>query len=355
MKAIVRIESEWVKRNNKILIDWLSFTISGIDVDDLISAFGFNEIQFAEIRGNKGYAKKYYYDGVNINFSKTSDDMADLWVELSGQGCRVFESYGWNDWIHIMQYLLSFDTCNITRLDVAYDDYVGLIDLESIVADTLAGHYVTKASSDSWDVHLSGSGTCVTIGKSKSNTSVRIYDKAAERKAQDEYDHWVRCEIQLRYHNALAFVQMLCDHQIVFPSADGVFDAISVDGMDIQHLYFGVLNNYLRYIDVDCNNDTNKWRKPCAEHWAAFAHSVTDDRVALWVNPGVEYNVLRLNHVVEHQFAGAVATYATIHGIEALINALVSKLPFLNVKYRYLIDQWKKQDCNSSSVLSLGV
>lgn len=45
-------------------------------------------------------------------------------------------------------------------------------------------------------ISISGEGTCVTIGKCKSNTMIRIYDKAAERHAESEFDHWVSCEIQ---------------------------------------------------------------------------------------------------------------------------------------------------------------
>ena len=272
---------------------------------------------------------------LNINYDKTFDKMADFWVELSGQGCRVFESYGCNDWIYLLSNLLSNDTINITRLDVAYDDFQGLIDLPEIVADTLSHNYVSKSDDRSWDVHLSGEGTCVTIGKSKSNTMIRIYDKAAERHAEAEVDHWVRCEIQLRYLNAMQFCRLLCKHQVIMPSDD--FNGISVEGMDIVKLYFCVLNNYLRYIDVSANDDTNKWRKPMADHWERFAHSVTDERVSLWVNPGVEYNVLRLDRVVEHQFSGAVCTYALIHGFEKLINALVERMPFLSTKYKYLL------------------
>ena len=329
--------------SNKILIDWLSFTISNIDIENLMELFGFDELVFSDLKGNRGYAHKYFCDGVNINYGKTSDDMADFWVEMSGQGCRVFESYGHSDWIYLFSNLLENDTINITRLDVAYDDFNELINLHEIVADTLAHNYVSKAGDRSWKVELSGEGTCVTIGKCKSNTMIRIYDKAAERHAEAEFDHWVRCEEQLRYQNAMQFCKLLCKHQIVMPGED--FAGISVEGLNIDKLFFGVLNNYLRFIDVNANDDSNKWRKPCSEHWAKFAHSVTDERVSLWVNPGVEYNVLRLDRVVEHQFSGAVVTYALIHGIDKLIQALIERIPYLNTKYKYLIrDHYKDSD-----------
>lgn len=325
---------------NKILIDWLSFTISNIDIEELMSLFGFDEVSFADLNGGRGYKHRYYYDGVSIHYDGREED-ADYWVEISGQGCRVFESYGHGDWIYLFSNLLNRDV-NITRLDVAYDDFNGLIDLNSIVADTLAHNYISKADNKSWFVELSGEGTCVTIGKSKSQICCRIYDKAAERHREHEIDHWVRCELQLRYGNAMQFCTLLCKHQSVMPvfPKESVFAGVSIhDGISIDRLYFGVLNNYLRFIDPEKNNDTNLWRAPCAEHWVKFAHSVTDERISLWVKPGVDYNVMRLDRVVENMFSGATCTYALIHGIDKLVETLINRLPYLNVKYKYLLKQ----------------
>lgn len=335
---------------NKILIDWFSFTVSNIDVEELVELFGFNDLVFTPLKGNRGYADKIYCDGVNIHYNKTSDDMADIWVEMSGQGCRVFESYGHGDWIYLFSNLLSNETINITRLDVAYDDFNYLVDLDHIVADVVSQHYVTKAHADNWDLHLSGHGTCVTIGASKSNISCRIYDKAAERHAEAEHDHWIRCELQLRHQNAMQFCKLLCKHQIVM--LDSSFDGISIDdGLNIDRLYFGVLNNFLRFIDVDANNDSNLWRKPMAEHWEKFAYSVTDERISLWVKPGVEYNVLRLDRVVENMFSGATVTYALIHGIDKLLEVLIRRIPTLNTKYKYLLRDHFSESCNQPELV----
>lgn len=308
-----------------------------MDISDLISLMGFDDIQFADVRGGRGYAHRYFYDGVSIHYDPCSDDISSLWVEMSGQGCRVFESYGAGDWIYLLSNILNHDV-NITRLDVAYDDFNGLINLDYIVADTLAHNYVTRADYNSWDVHLSGDGTCVTIGKSKSQISCRIYDKRAERH-RDDVDHWVRCELQLRYQSAEQFCNLLCKHSAIIPNCDNSFSNIKIDdGISIDRLYFGVLNNYLRFIDPNTNNDSNIWRAPCAEHWESFAHSVTDEKISLWVKPGVEYNVLRLDRVVEKMFSGATCTYAMIHGIDKLVSVLVERLPYLNVKYKSLIN-----------------
>ena len=188
---------------NKILIDYFSFTVSQLDMSDLLELFGFKDLVFIPLKGNRGYADKMYCDGVNIHYNKTSDEMADLWVEMSGQGCRVFESYGHGDWIYLFSNLLSNETINITRLDVAYDDFNGLLDLDEIVADVLSQHFISKSrskryKSGSWDVHLSSEGTCVTIGKSKSNLSCRIYDKAAERNCNSHLTQCLHSDSTLR-------------------------------------------------------------------------------------------------------------------------------------------------------------
>ena len=331
---------------NTILIDWLSFTIPEDDVclDDIVVMLGMSDIHFANVKGGRGYKDRYYYDGVSIHYNGSDED-SKLWVEMSGQGCRVFETYGLGDWIQLFQTLLQYKV-NFTRVDIAYDDFNYLIDLDLVVADTLNHNFISKASSKSWFVELSGEGTCVTFGKKKSNISCRIYDKAAERNS--DLDHWIRCEIQLRYQNAEQFIIMLCDHEKIIPTCDqGLFSDVHVEkcnGKSIDHLYFGVLNNYIRFIDPSANNDSNVWRKPMAEHWEKFSHSVTKDIISLWVKPGVEYNILHLDRVVEKMFSGAVATYAIVHGIDKLISALIERMPYLNTKYQQIL---KNHFCSS--------
>ena len=111
-----------------------------------------------------------------------------VWVEMSGQGCRTFESLSSVGWDGIFSFIQQ-NGLKITRLDVAYDDHSGLLNIRDIVDDTQDGMYVSK--SDYWETVLSSKGTTVQIGSPQSKVLIRIYDKAAERGKTDE--HWICC------------------------------------------------------------------------------------------------------------------------------------------------------------------
>jgi len=113
-----------------------------------------------------------------------------VWVEMSGQGCRAFETLSTlkNCWQDIFWFIFK-EGCNVTRLDIAYDDHVGILDLGVIKQDTESGEYISKATY--WEVVNSSKGLTVQIGSSKSPVLIRMYDKARERNCEPG-THWVR-------------------------------------------------------------------------------------------------------------------------------------------------------------------
>ena len=86
---------------NKILFDWLSFTcktkrvdingvlIEKIDERNLVELLGLVDVPWEELPGVKGFKNRMYFDGISIHYN--SDVYDYMWVEMSGQGCRVFE------------------------------------------------------------------------------------------------------------------------------------------------------------------------------------------------------------------------------------------------------------------------
>jgi len=109
-----------------ILFDWLSVS-STVDIpENFIEFLGLDELEFEEVNGYYGYRNRYYYDGISIHYDYRGADEGErnCLLEISGQGCRVFETYGNGDWKKLFSRFLS-DGYNITRLDVAYDDHTG--------------------------------------------------------------------------------------------------------------------------------------------------------------------------------------------------------------------------------------
>lgn len=321
---------------NKILIDWFAMTTSICQPEDLITLLGMENVPFEKTFGARGWRDRIYFDGVSIHYNG-HDGL--IWLEMSGQGCRAFETFGHGDFGVLFDFVLGNpDVCNITRLDVAYDDYVGLLDLDQIVYDSLHCNFVSKCRKGDFTTCIIEQGInidvgrCVTHGKKRSSVIIRIYDKAAERNKSDEIPHWVRCEIMLRRERALEFIRLLRS-----------------ENETIDNLYFAVLNHYLRYIDQS-DTDSNRWRAPMADHWAKFALSVTSKKQSLYVNPGVEYNALRLAHYVSDRNAGPIFTYIQMYGIDDLVDRVNKKAPInLNPKYKMLLAEdaeLKRKDVN---------
>lgn len=319
---------------NKILFDWFSFTDTISNERDIITLLGMEHIPFEDldgIMGFQGFTKRLYFNGISIHYASTKVNY--IWLEMSGQGCRTFESLSSHaDYNLLFQYCLSNPISNgdgvrITRLDVAYDDFEGLLDMNAITHDVLPDisdrklHYYVSPL-NSFDIVISDKGTCVTIGSKRSDILFRIYDKAAERNREKEISQWVRCEIQLRRDRANEFIRLLvCENEVV------------------DDLYFAVVNHYLRFVEP--SSDTNKSRWATAQHWIRFATSRTDKSISLFVKPGTDYNFLSLRHYVVDMAGGAFYTYIKMVGVETLIEECANRhINKLNPKYKRLLGEY---------------
>ena len=168
---------------NVILFDWLSFTSKKHTPEQLIEALGLSHCPFALLdKGLNGYKSRLYYDHISICYDG-NDDMG-VNVTMSGQGCRVFEEHSTlkNPWFDIFHFIFK-NNLNIARLDVAYDDHTGVLDIKRVCSDVYNHLYISPfrthqvTSSFSHDIE----GLSAVIGSMKSMLLVRIYDKAAER------------------------------------------------------------------------------------------------------------------------------------------------------------------------------
>ena len=319
---------------NKILIDWLSFTTTISDERDIIKLLGMEHIPFENldgIMGFQGFTKRLYFNGISIHYASHKVDY--IWLEMSGQGCRAFESLSSHaDYNILFEYCLgnpvfNGDGVRITRLDVAYDDFIGLLDIDAIVYYVLPDksnrnlhYYISPLKA--FEILLTDKGTCVVIGSNRSDILFRIYDKAAERNREDEIKHWVRCEMQLRRNRANEFIRLLiCENKV------------------IDDLYFAVLNHYLRFVEP--SSDSNKSRWSTASHWVEFATSRTDKTVSLFVKPGLDYNLLRLRHYVVDMAGGACYTYIKMFGVNTFFEECSKQhINTLNPKYKRLLGEY---------------
>lgn len=164
------------EKENIVLYDWLSFTSKNHTPEQLIEALGLTHCPWLDTKGAHGYRDRKYFSCISVHYNGRED--MGVWVELSGQGCRTFESLSAKSWDDLFQWI-TVQQLKITRLDVAFDDHTGVLDIDQIVEDTRRKHYVSR--SDYWETVLSSKGSTVQIGSPQSKVLVRIYDKAAER------------------------------------------------------------------------------------------------------------------------------------------------------------------------------
>ena len=188
-----------------VLYDWLSFTAKRSDPYYIVDLLGMKDVPWQFTKGARGYRDRLYFNAISIHFNGR-DDMG-VWCEMSGQGCRAFETLSTLDgdkWQALFATIVS-EKMNITRLDVAYDDHSGILDIDEIIQDTRKKEYVSK--SDYWEIMESSKGQSLQFGSPQSDTLIRIYDKARERNCP-EGEHWIRVELQLRRERAIAFSRL---------------------------------------------------------------------------------------------------------------------------------------------------
>ena len=261
-----------------ILYDWLSFSAKTDDPNFMVELLGMEHCPWQVTKGARGYQDRLYFNCISIHYNGRPD--MGVWCEMSGQGCRAFESLStlpdkWED----LFYSINDFKLNITRLDVAADDHSGMLDIDQIIQDTRNKEYVSK--SDYWEIIESSKGQSLQFGSPQSDTLIRIYDKARERNCP-EGEHWIRVELQLRRERAIAFTQL---------------------GLPIGQSYCGVMVNYLRFVDPD-GLDSNKWRWPIKTYWGEFL--CWSNAVRLYEAPGLEYNLERCHRYVIHQAGNAI-------------------------------------------------
>ena len=89
---------------NIVLIDWLSFSSNEHSVDSMLKLLGLDHIQkisWQKLNGVRGYKNRIHFGGININYTKVDNfgnEEGGVWVEMSGAGCRTFDSFSSVDW-----------------------------------------------------------------------------------------------------------------------------------------------------------------------------------------------------------------------------------------------------------------
>ena len=312
-----------ISKENLILFDWLTFTSHCDSPESVMELLGLSHITWQQMpRGRNGYRQRYYFENISILYDG-ADNMG-VCVDMSGTGCRAYETYSTTGWNSLLRQLHDApEDYNITRLDMAFDDHTGILDIDVLRDDTDDHHYVSR--SRSWKVEYGSAGTTIYHGSPKSNMYIRIYDKAAEQAAKSEDPraledvHWIRVEMQMRDEIALGFV-----------------NGLMINPVGVQ--FRGVLHNYLRYVVP--TDDTNMSRWGMALYWAELLEGV--GKIRCWSAPGEAYTIWNLSNYVINQAGNALDVYIRIFGQEDLIRELGKRAVNMSPKYLRLLAKYER-------------
>lgn len=309
------------KEENQILYDWVSITSRIHSVQDFIDLLGLNRegVNWEQTTGMHGYRDRLYWSSISIHYNGRED--MGIWLEMTGQGCRAFETFGSGDYEALFDEVRQEpDDVHLTRLDIAFDDHSGLLDICTIEEDARAMSFVSrfKKVQVDWEYDMAKSvqGLSIYHGRKASDVMIRIYDKAAERGYTDGR-HWIRAELILKDDRCMAFLDT--------PGTIG-------------ERFAGVIMNYLRYVDEPAGYDSNRWRWPIKAYWDNFLNSAK--AIRLYRKPGLEYNRHNLENFVYGQAGNAIAAeIICMGGLAAFGEKVMKDTRQLPVKYRSVIQQ----------------
>lgn len=298
----------------KYKIDWLSFSVKNYDEEpkntldeNLLELLGYD---FAEEFSQDISGKNFYNRGatlgnyVNVFWNDYTDtknpvrrnSSATMNVVFTGQGSTDLALRNDNDWIKIFKILTTYEprnkpkpkneaevkpSINITRIDIALDDYDGLVKFDDIEKKLKKGHY--RSSKRSYNIVKTSDQTGQKLGEtiylgnartssgSRGNVFARFYDKLAQYREKNQLatsdvrEYWQKTgkEIWQRY-------------EISFSKGytNSIIEAI-LNGESIDKIFKTSLRSLLEIL-TPRGTDTNKNRWYKTKWWEDFLQY--DDR-----------------------------------------------------------------------------
>ena len=329
--------------DNVFLIDWLTVVFHGRHVDEIQDILGLTGVHWeSKTSFINGYPMDTFFSNIHIRWgaddvrfykdsidqsgkfhsaeSKARSDMG-ICLDMSGQGCRSFEEFSGLSWFDLLDRIFKLGgRVNVTRLDLAYDDHSGLLNIWRMRRDVEDRNYISKSKKSliiwSDDQENDIQGLTLQIGSKSSPVLIRIYDKAAERGWGKER-HWIRVELQLREDRAQEALKLLWERESVGIVASGI------------------IRNYCCFVTPTV--DTNRSRWPIAEYWQRVLEGM--EKLRVWIAPGEPYNFSKSENHVVFQYGQFIQAYYLIHGeISSLLDRARSAHPELHPKYRSAVE-----------------
>lgn len=239
--------------------DALTATFHGCSASDAIAMLGLQHLEWTQLNyGRYGYQKTLQFGSISILSEGHNPDMG-VCLEVLGHGLAELVNLTHNPSI-IYDILTNTNyKTHLTRIDIACDDFIGYLSMQTIHDKTDNKEVRTRLQSKTELKGLAGQeGHTIYFGSRKSDCMIRIYDKRAEQQADS---HWIRAEIVLRGRQAELFQTLV--YQRLDPASGN---------MDCQLAMLGkrVLADKLAFVERINDDNINRW--PLCGWWADFLH-----------------------------------------------------------------------------------
>lgn len=313
-------------------VDWLQATFKFVSDPRQICEFlflDFNDFIHLDV-GKYGYNEQIRYNNIAIYYNGREDMGCHL--EMTGQGCRQYEALKKLEWSKLFAMMLDFADVNITRLDIAIDDFKPYFTVDQAIDKVKRGHIKSLfKTGKSIEKYLLKDGTSqgktLYFGQPTSRIQIRIYDKKQERESKDQeviVEHWVRTEIQARDERAKAIAEIL-----------------AYTNYETGKVVAGILKNYINFL-AENKKDSNKNRWKNVKWWNDFLGDVEKLKLTQ-VAP--DYTIERANKWVSKQVAPTLAVLlkAFDYDTELLIKWLDEGEERLKDKHYQALEQFKKE------------
>ncbi|EKA2549758.1 replication initiation factor domain-containing protein [Listeria monocytogenes] len=236
------------KQELTAMIDYLRVSFKTHDLDLIIEKVLHikKEYMLEKETGRYGYIGTFELDMIKVYYSAPEDERGVL-IELSGQGCRQFESFLAclkQSWFEFLQTCIDFQG-NFTRLDVAIDDRKTYLNIPTLLNKAHKAECISKFNN--YDFNGSGDltsglekGTTLYLGSKKSEMYFCFYEKNYEQAKKnrvpvESIGKWNRYELRMNDDRAQEVVKNLLLTK------------------DMTNVAKSIMHNYIRFIDIPTN------------------------------------------------------------------------------------------------------
>lgn len=326
--------------NNCYLIDWFSASCFVDDYSDIFPILGFYSdicYSFQDGYGHHGYSRCVYLGGIYIYYDYR-DDPRRCWVEMSGQGCRTFETYSDGvTFLDLFRRCVGDDPFFIlNRVDLAYDIYNDPFLFDRMKSAIDGGCCISRfGTTELQETKTLQGGSCspdfsgrtLYFGSPSSDIRFRLYDKKLERK-RDDLPSWYRFEMVFRRGKALELALNISSRS------------------ELGGIFCGYLKEYLSVRDRS-STDSNYRRWLPAPWWERFTSSA--ENITELSKKEVSYNVMNAQYLVREMYGNTIDVILQTMGADELVELVRNREQRMNFAQINAVRLYKLNNKDSDS------